>query len=513
MTLEQRRILRTWSMFSVLLAVLLLCGRAGEVGFTGAIAAQQEGGGARPNPLMPPDRELAMKVKGSFTFAGVGDIIIRHPVGQLAAPAFQNLVKYLREADASFGNMEGTIIEYDTFPYRIGLGQPKSLLADLKNMGIRMVSTANNHSMDSGEMGVFETIRLLNSAEIMFAGTGGNLQAARAPGYLNTPKGVVGLVGVFSLSYPEFQPRFVPDLEDSPMPGRYLNSFATYQNGNRGGNPGLNPLPVVPIYSVTPEELAALRKTRDAIYAHRDKVPGAVPPVPADEPKDLLYSFGQWYKAGGKPGEITYHMNEEHLNEILRSIRVGKQYSDFMVVSIHCHQNNYIYQQYGFDHEVPDFLVEFAHKAIDSGADLFIGHGVHTLRPVEIYKGKPIFYGVNEFLWQLPQSSLPQNPGGHATDAEVTFRPGSEQARLNFEEALEGLLVQARFEDGRLVEARLHPADLGRDLKRPFSQRGIPLIPSPEAANAILQKMQKLSQPFGTTITIENGVGVIRPKT
>lgn len=494
------------------MAVLLVCGRAGDVGFTSMIAAQQEGGGARLNPLMPPERELAMKVKGSFTFAGVGDIIVRHPIGQLADPAFQNLLKPLRDADVAFANMEGTIIEYQTFPYAIGLGQPKEMLGDLKSMGIKMVSTANNHSMDSGEMGVAETIRLLKSADIAYAGTGANLQEARSPAYVNTAKGIVGLVGVFSLGYPEFQSRFVPDLEESPMPGRYLNSFASYRNGNRGGNPGLNPLPVVPIYSVTPEELAALRKTRDAIYAYRDTVPGAVPAVPADEPKDLLYSFGQWYKAGGKPGEITYHMDEEHLAEMLRSIRVGKQYSDFMVVSIHCHQNSYIYQQYGFDHGVPDFLREFAHKAIDNGADLFIGHGVHTLRPVEIYKGKPIFYGVNEFLWQLPQESLPQNPGGHATDAEVRFRPGSEMARLNFEETLEGLLVEARFEDGQLAEVRLHPADLGRDLKRPFSRRGLPMIPSPAAANAILQKVQKLSQPFGTTIAIENGIGVIRPR-
>ncbi len=45
-------------------------------------------------------------------------------------------------------------------------------------------------------------------------------------------------------------------------------------------------------------------------------------------------------------------------------------------------------------------LVEFAHKAIDNGADVFIGHGVHTIRGVEIYGGKPIFYGVNSFYYQ-----------------------------------------------------------------------------------------------------------------
>src|SRR5262249_29238235 len=338
----------------------------------------------------------------------------------------------------------GTVIDYDTFEEAIEGGQPRALLADLKAMGIRMVTTANNHSKDSGEAGIFETIRNLNAADIVHAGTGANLQAARAPAFFNSPKGIIGLVGVFSIDYPGFQPRFVPGVGEDPVAGEFLTSGATYRNGYQGGRPGLNPLHVTPVYSVTAEQLAFLRKMRDEIYAHREDVPGGVPAAPANEPKDRLYSaFGQWYKVGGKTGEITYRTNSRDLAEILRSIRNGKQYSDFMIVTIHCHQNNYAYQQYGFDHEVPDFLVEFAHKAIDNGADVFIGHGVHTLRPVEIYKGKPIFYGVNEFAWQLAQASIPQNPGGPATDAETTFQPGSEMDRLNKPENLEGLLTEA----------------------------------------------------------------------
>jgi poly-gamma-glutamate synthesis protein (capsule biosynthesis protein) len=493
-------------LLTVVTAGLLAGARARVV-----VAQRGEAQAPRPNPLMPPDRELAMKIKGSFTLTGVGDIIIRHPFAELADPAFQGLIKHLRDADVGFANMEGTVIDYDTFEHPVGNGQPKSLLADLKSMGIRMVNTANNHSLDSGEPGVFETIRMLNSAGIAHAGTGGNLQEARSPAFLNTPKGVVGLVGVFSIGYPEVQPRFVPSLEDSPTPAESLTSGATYRNGNLGGFPGLNPIHVTPIYSVTAEELAAMRKTRDEIYTHRGEVPGAVPAVPENEPKDRLYTFGQWYKAGGKPGAISYQMNRGDLAEILRSVRNGKEYADFMLVTIHCHQNNYIYQQYGFDHEVPDFLVEFAHKAIDNGADAFIAHGVHTIRPVEIYKGKPIFYGVSEFAWQLPQASSPQNPGGEATTAETTFRPGSEMDRLNLPDNLESLMAEIRYENGRLAEVRIHPVDLGQDHSRPFSRRGIPMTPSADMARHVLEEVQKISAPYGTKIVIENGVGIIRP--
>ena len=136
-----------------------------------ASAAERQASGI--NPLMPPERELAMKIKGPFTLAGVSDILIRHPFGQLAEPGFQNLVKHLRDVDVGFANVEGTLIDYDNFPHPLGNGLPKGVLADLKSMGIRMVSTANNHSLDSYEAGVFETIRILNAGDIAHAGTGG----------------------------------------------------------------------------------------------------------------------------------------------------------------------------------------------------------------------------------------------------------------------------------------------------------------------------------------------------
>ena len=48
---------------------------------------------------------------------------------------------------------------------------------------------------------------------------------------------------------------------------------------------------------------------------------------------------------------------------------------------------------------------------IDAGADIVVGHGPHLLRGMEIYKGKPIFYslgnfiGQNELVRQLPGES------------------------------------------------------------------------------------------------------------
>ena len=54
---------------------------------------------------------------------------------------------------------------------------------------------------------------------------------------------------------------------------------------------------------------------------------------------------------------------------------------------------------------------------------------------------------------------------------------------------------------------RIYPIELGH-AKR-FANRGIPrLAPGPQA-RSILERLQELSKPFGTAITIENDVGVI----
>jgi poly-gamma-glutamate capsule biosynthesis protein CapA/YwtB (metallophosphatase superfamily) len=42
--------------------------------------------------------------------------------------------------------------------------------------------------------------------------------------------------------------------------------------------------------------------------------------------------------------------------------------------------------------------VDFAHAAIDAGADIFIGGHAHWPKGIEMYEGKPIYYGVGNFL-------------------------------------------------------------------------------------------------------------------
>ncbi len=71
--------------------------------------------------------------------------------------------------------------------------------------------------------------------------------------------------------------------------------------------------------------------------------------------------------------------------------------------------------------------VEYAHAAVDAGADIFVGGHAHWPKGIEVYKGRPIFYGVGNFL--LDQSWSEETSTGIFAeitlyeDKPVQFRP------------------------------------------------------------------------------------------
>lgn len=83
----------------------------------------------------------------------------------------------------------------------------------------------------------------------------------------------------------------------------------------------------------------------------------------------------------------------DDLEKMLEDIRKAKQEADLVVVSMHwgVHFKEGVlagYQKY------------YAHFAIDAGADLILGHHAHILKPIEIYKGKAIFYSLGNFAME-----------------------------------------------------------------------------------------------------------------
>jgi len=73
----------------------------------------------------------------------------------------------------------------------------------------------------------------------------------------------------------------------------------------------------------------------------------------------------------------------------------------------------------------------------------------------------------------------------------------------------QAILPVARFESGRLVEIRVYPIDTNRE--GTVSRGGAGRLATGTVARDILERLQKLSEPLGTRVSIENNVGIIRP--
>jgi poly-gamma-glutamate capsule biosynthesis protein CapA/YwtB (metallophosphatase superfamily) len=139
---------------------------------------------------------MAMKITEPFTLASVGDVIIVRPASQSTDAGVQGAIKLVRDADVGFGNFESLIRDENKFVGPLGgsMTATREVATDLKAMGFTLMNRAGNHLMDAGVEGLFETTRLMEDAGLVSAGVGRNLNEARAPRFVETPKGRIGLV-------------------------------------------------------------------------------------------------------------------------------------------------------------------------------------------------------------------------------------------------------------------------------------------------------------------------------
>jgi poly-gamma-glutamate capsule biosynthesis protein CapA/YwtB (metallophosphatase superfamily) len=86
----------------------------------------------------------------------------------------------------------------------------------------------------------------------------------------------------------------------------------------------------------------------------------------------------------GVPPEIITWADSAYLADFRRDIEALRAQVDILVASCH----------WGLGRDPLQYMTEIGRAAIDAGADLVIGHGPHDVLPVEVYKGRPIYYGL-----------------------------------------------------------------------------------------------------------------------
>ena len=88
------------------------------------------------------------------------------------SPMFKNVTKYIENATVAVGNLETTLAGeergYSGYPT---FNSPDELALDLKEMGIDILTTANNHCLDTGYNGLVSTLNTLDEYGIDHTGT------------------------------------------------------------------------------------------------------------------------------------------------------------------------------------------------------------------------------------------------------------------------------------------------------------------------------------------------------
>ena len=130
--------------------------------------------------------------------------------------------------------------------------------------------------------------------------------------------------------------------------------------------------------------------------------------------KVALTQFGH----GGNNLDVT------DLDELRRVVKAMRDTADIVVVAFHGGAEGAAHQHVPFKMETyvgekRGNVAEFAHAAIDAGADVVYGHGPHVPRAAELYKGHIIFYSLGNFC--TPYRMGVAGVSGYAPIAEITI--------------------------------------------------------------------------------------------
>ncbi|MGH9349531.1 MAG: CapA family protein [Vicinamibacterales bacterium] len=417
----------------------------------------------------------------SFTLALTGDSIITRRLSVHTEPAHTRLFDLVRGADAAFTNLEMLFHDYEPYAMNQSGGTymraEPALAKELVWAGFDMVARANNHTGDYGAEGMRLTTKHVAAAGLVQAGVGEDLATAREAAFLDTGKGRVALISVAS-TFP-----------DHSRAGRG-------RNGVRG-RPGLNPLRFTTTYVVPRERLDELRALSAEITGR----------APAQG--DTITFFGSRFTAGSR-AEARTEPNAEDVAEIAAVVRSASRQADYTILTIHAHEG-------AGNRAVPaQFLVTFARAMVDAGADVFVGHGPHVLRGIEMYKGKPILYSLGDFIFQ--NETLARLP----SENYEPYRLGPEAGVADFNdsrykkdttgfpadrEIWEAVVAMVRWEGRRITELALHPISLG--FGRPRTERGRPVLADAALGKKILDDVAQRSAPFGTRLSVRNGIGYV----
>ncbi len=420
-------------------------------------------------------------------FTAAGDSLIQQRIpGEYAG--FEKIRNFILRGDARFFNLE-TTLNYvgecyaSQFSGGTYMRTNPEMFDDMLSFGFNMTSFNNNHTMDFSYGGMLATKDYIDECGIIQSGVGRNLDEASAPNFLDTPEGRVALISVNTT----FEPSMMAGKQSRLFPGR----------------PGINGVRHSETMLVNKENFEKIREISEATGINTEEKIHAAQGYSSGVEDGILMMGPVRFALSEKEGKTT-KVNSEDMERVEKAIFEAKLQADSIIISMHTHEM-------GTSNEaVPEFIEEFCHKCIDAGADAVIGHGPHLLRPVEVYKNRPIFYSLGDFVLQLysvmaapedfyAKQSLTSDSTVHA----LIKKRSNNFTRGLMEDAVmsETVVPYWEIEDGKLVALELLPVTCGKNKNKALSG-----FPVPAEKPEFFERLKNISAPYGVKMKLEDGI-------
>ncbi len=276
---------------------------------------------------------------------GVRRYIMQKGIDSLFTPQIDSIFAH---SDIVVGNLEcpATNIHTPAVKQYVFRGNPE-WLHDLRRHGITHLNLANNHSVDQRRGGLRDTYKNCLGAHIVPVGAGTNMDEASE----------AILIAAHKFSEVRGTRYEVREMQ--------VNTRNIHQHGE------------IEVFSHLAPRTSHL-----------------VPSTSHLVPRNIYLLASQRLKLEN----FTYlpdsfSVSQEPLDTLCRRIERlrAKDSTAYIIVCLH----------WGAEHQLKPMALQRqeAHRIIDAGADIIVGHHTHTLQTIEEYKGKPIYYSIGNFIF------------------------------------------------------------------------------------------------------------------
>ncbi len=428
-----------------------------------------------------------------LTVTATGDSLFVAPFPSYYENQKNQLKNFINSHQLKITNLETNLSDFGHFAnaYSGGtwINTKKEYFEHLTSFGFNFYGTANNHCMDYSFYGLLSTLEYLDSLNLAHAGTGKDIFDAQKPAILEIGENKIAVFAVDA----SFEP----------------SSMAGYPTKDFEGRPGVNYLRHTKTFTIDEEEMQALKDLAKKTRINFDKelyvnTGYALPDA------EGTFNFGG-INFTTNQGEPTTKCNKKDKERLISLIKEAKKECDHVFVLIHCHANDLTNHA-----NPPAFLEEFCKECIDNGVSAIFGGGCHQLRKVELYKNKPIFYSLGDFIYQGPQvEKLPadfmiKNNCSIDLTAEEALNVRSQNGKIGLHTCVDNyltILPSLSFDGDNLVDIKLLPVELNFDSDNLL--KGLPKIASEKDALEILNVLNNLTT-TNDKFVLENGYIIIK---